>query len=968
MVFKNVKTRIPYICITFLIALFCARENPLFDPNANPHGIPVVSAGNDTIVSINDTIRLSGEVVDDGEIERYEWNINDEGFVEVSKIDTIIIAPKIPYQAYKCSLRVADDGGRFGVDTVTITILQDIPTAIAECNTHEASINDSIILNGSATDKYGYITKYEWDAGGTGTFVGGAIDDSIISVKTSNSPITSFDCILRVTDDDGNHGYDTVSVTVVLDPPVPMATCNSSEVYVNDSITLMGSASDKYGYIIKYEWDPGGTGNFIGGTLSDSIFKTKVSKYPDTIPYILRVTDDDSVQAYDTVMITILGDPPLLTMKSFPEVVSMNDAVTIKGYGNSAVGYVIKWEWDPGLTGTFIGGTTADSAYSTISPSTLDSSYYYALRATYNDGTIAHDTISIKAISDLPVPNISSNYSELSINDTVIFTGFGTDKFGSIVKWEWDPGATGTFISTNATNQFKTNVFSIPGIFVCILKATDDDNEASYDTVAVSVVLDAPIVTAKAKTNTVTLYNFFDVSGDVINKYGSIVKYEWNLNSTGYKETPTIETSFKATELSNVCSLRVTDDDNNVAYSSITVAAVNYQIIPVIGTENNKVSINDTVLLVGSVSTPQFDTIVKWEWDDGNTGSFITSVDSTYLFVAPSTPDSNFLCLLKVTDKNGFIGLDSIKINVLLDAPTCTAMTTTPTVFTNDTIRLHGIALDLYGTIEKYEWDFDGSGWIETSSGDTTIIAPQIEQFYFCNFRVTDDDDIVSSYKVKITTVHPTMTDIDGNVYNVIILGCQAWTVENLRTTKFNDNTAIPHVTDDSLWNNLATSRYCYHNNTTDEDSIAKFGALYNWFTVNTGKLAPVGWHVPSFNEWEELQEYLISSGYNWDGDTTGNKIGKSMATTTDWDSSGVDGHVGKILSSNNSCGFSGYPSGFRSDNGKFASIGKGCTWWSSTDWTPVYSWEGTLLYISSAFIISDMRKTYGASVRLIRD
>ena len=128
-----------------------------------------------------------------------------------------------------------------------------------------------------------------------------------------------------------------------------------------------------------------------------------------------------------------------------------------------------------------------------------------------------------------------------------------------------------------------------------------------------------------------------------------------------------------------------------------------------------------------------------------------------------------------------------------------------------------------------------------------------------------------------------TITDFDGNGYQAVKIGNQVWTVENLRTTKYNDGTAIPYVTDSAAWVNLTTPGYCYFNNMVNADSIRKFGALYNWYAVDTKKLAPAGWHVPTDAEWDTLENYLIANGYNWDGTTDSNKIAKSLAAKTDW-------------------------------------------------------------------------------------
>ena len=111
-----------------------------------------------------------------------------------------------------------------------------------------------------------------------------------------------------------------------------------------------------------------------------------------------------------------------------------------------------------------------------------------------------------------------------------------------------------------------------------------------------------------------------------------------------------------------------------------------------------------------------------------------------------------------------------------------------------------------------------------------------------------------STYTTPQQTPTPktgTVTDIDGNTYKTVQIGTQTWMAENLRTTKYNDGEAIPYVTDNSVWVKLETPAYCYYNN--DISNKKMFGALYNWYTVNTGRLCPSGWHVPTDAEWTTL-------------------------------------------------------------------------------------------------------------------
>ncbi|MDP3785979.1 MAG: fibrobacter succinogenes major paralogous domain-containing protein [Candidatus Omnitrophota bacterium] len=224
-------------------------------------------------------------------------------------------------------------------------------------------------------------------------------------------------------------------------------------------------------------------------------------------------------------------------------------------------------------------------------------------------------------------------------------------------------------------------------------------------------------------------------------------------------------------------------------------------------------------------------------------------------------------------------------------------------------------------------------------------------------------------------TISGSVTDIDGNVYTTETIGNQVWTVENLRTTKYNDGTPIPLVTDSAAWKALTTPGYCYYNNTTNADNIKKFGALYNWYVVDTKKLAPKGWHVPTDAEWTTLENYLIANGYNWDGTTTDNKIAKSMAAKTDWESPGYipAGAIGNDLIKNNKSGFSALPGGVRDRNGDlFFNMGRGGYWWSASEIDASRGAFIRSLLFSNDNLFRPSRygnpKSGGLSVRLLRD
>src|ERR1035437_1732452 len=99
------------------------------------------------------------------------------------------------------------------------------------------------------------------------------------------------------------------------------------------------------------------------------------------------------------------------------------------------------------------------------------------------------------------------------------------------------------------------------------------------------------------------------------------------------------------------------------------------------------------------------------------------------------------------------------------------------------------------------------------------------------------------------------ITDVDGNYYNIVTIGSQVWMEENLRTTKYNDNTPIPNITDDIEWGKSSVSdAYCWYNN--DISNKVPYGAIYNYGAANSAKLCPTGWHVPH-GEYQTLIDYL---------------------------------------------------------------------------------------------------------------
>ncbi|MBN2612219.1 MAG: fibrobacter succinogenes major paralogous domain-containing protein [Bacteroidales bacterium] len=233
------------------------------------------------------------------------------------------------------------------------------------------------------------------------------------------------------------------------------------------------------------------------------------------------------------------------------------------------------------------------------------------------------------------------------------------------------------------------------------------------------------------------------------------------------------------------------------------------------------------------------------------------------------------------------------------------------------------------------------------------------------------DIDSITFYAVAMPIDTTIVKDIEGNVYKTVVIGEQTWMAENLRATKLNDGTELPRVTEGSDWYKLRTPAYCYW----DNDSINYhnvFGPLYNWYTVNTGKLCPAGWHIPTDEEWTVMQNFLIANGYNFDGATTGNNISKALADTILWTASTVEGAIGNtdFPEFRNKSGFSALPGGYRNEGGNFIRALVRGYWWTSTPYSedPESSWYRELRYDTTDVFVNVAKQWMGFSVRCIKD
>jgi uncharacterized protein (TIGR02145 family) len=204
------------------------------------------------------------------------------------------------------------------------------------------------------------------------------------------------------------------------------------------------------------------------------------------------------------------------------------------------------------------------------------------------------------------------------------------------------------------------------------------------------------------------------------------------------------------------------------------------------------------------------------------------------------------------------------------------------------------------------------------------------------------------------------VTDLDGNVYETLVIGNQTWFKENLNVSQYQDGTPIPEVTNPAQWATLTTGAWCYYENKTRNKEV--YGKLYNWYAVAgiydvaslnnlslRKKLAPTGYSIPTDAEWTTLTSFI--------GSEAGGKMKET--DTSNWTSPNSE--------ATNSSGFTALPGGICISNGDFHFIGYYGYWWSATSADAATAWNRSLGYNSSIACRSYDDKNYGFAVRCIK-
>lgn len=270
-------------------------------------------------------------------------------------------------------------------------------------------------------------------------------------------------------------------------------------------------------------------------------------------------------------------------------------------------------------------------------------------------------------------------------------------------------------------------------------------------------------------------------------------------------------------------------------------------------------------------------------------------------------------------------------------------------------------------------WDF-GDGNTSNLQNPTHIY--RTAGAYTVSLSVTNKYGSDSKTKSAFISVTGTLTDYDGNVYPTVRIGNQLWMKENLKTTHYADGTALIDGVNVGDISGDYTTKYNFVYN-DDESYATAYGRLYTWAAAMNGVsgsetnpshvqgVCPVGWHLPSDDEWKELEMFLGMSNRDansieWRGTDQGTKL--KEASPGRWNEK-YTVHVGT-----NESGFKALPGGSRWYNESYRHLRDRANFWSATEILGSYAWCRRLYYYHPDVYRFNDYKSRGYSVRCVKD
>jgi len=675
--------------------------------------LPVASAGPDKSITLpTNSVTLTGSGTDaDGTIASHQWTkvVGPAQFAIVSSTQALTTINNMIQGVYQFELKVTDNQGAIGKDTVTITVngtSNQAPVANAGSDKTIILPTNNATLSGTGTDADGTIASYSWSkqAGGAATLSGA----TTATLNLSGLVAGTYVFRLSVTDNGGVTGIDDVTV---IETSIASPSTLRLDGGLMSGTSIFGGKTfvPLLPYLtagIGWDSDEGATLAIpITNTLNDNLYQTECWGESPVTTYAFPVSNGNY-----TVHFHFSDWAPTVTQKMGDRLfdVALQGAIVL-----SNLDIIAEVGKNAALLKSF--DITVASGAITI---TFTNKVFFS---------------GISAIEILPQGGAALTVSALAANagtdkvitlptNSVTQIGSGISGNGTIAAYQWTKvsGPAQFTILTPTQSQTVINTLA-QGIYQFELKVTDNLGATAKDTVIVTVNVALPQLNQSPLANagvdkTITLpTNTVTLTGSGTDADGTIVSYQWTKILGPAQFTIASPTQLQ-TVINNLAQgiyqfeLKVTDNLGATAKDTVIVSInaaqpqPNQPPLANAGADKTIALPTNTVTLTGS-GTDADGTVASYQW---------SKVSGPALFAITSPTQSQttinnlvegiYVFELKITDNLTASGKDSIK--VIVNAAVSTA---------NKYIKVN-----LYGGVNPYN-NIEWNNWNSNASLSSTV-------------------------------------------------------------------------------------------------------------------------------------------------------------------------------------------------------------------------------------------------------
>jgi lysophospholipase L1-like esterase len=502
-----------------------------------------------------------------------------------------------------------------------------------------------------------------------------------------------------------------------LEKPLSISVAGDSVVVIHDTLTLRISVPDAARRGVRFSWfidDPD-----TRDTTADSIL-AKVCLVADTGSHFAVVTafDRDGIASQpDTVRFNVVYVKPILTLAA-DTIGFVNIPFVARLIARQGVSPIERYEWF--LDNPLNVKSALDTAIVWTWKTADTGTHLLVVRAIDRDGLRSSpDSLSVRVTYTRPRISPLSD-TTIKINDSLVLYLHATDSLLPVISYSCFIDDTGSLpaVTDSAIRTFWR--VADTGSHRLIVSAVNSAGIASApDTSSITVTCRHPrvrlLVDSAGAINDTCVFSIQADDSD-----GAVVEYHWSIDSSAWTATPssTLAWTFVGKNAAGMHSVRAFVIDNDGLLSDTSTAAIWISLLrPTVS-----LRIDDTTIYAGQtlrLKADAFDTngvIAGYQWFlDGQAITRSAQSDSTVLLFAVSDTGTHHVSCAVIDDDSLESLPDSTLIRVLPGTPTINAMNDTA-LSSLDSVVLTCTASDPNGSIIRYLWNTDGSGWNDSTA------------------------------------------------------------------------------------------------------------------------------------------------------------------------------------------------------------------------------------------------------------